>query len=660
MGGVIDTVKASVADIVNAIDTEVGVGNYRLGLVISDEYDGAGLPTYNGSAGYTSLPGSQRDVNSGIGHTQYNTAMELFSDNNETTFTTQLNLLNTGPFPLGGGAGTPEPLDMALDFVVNNDFLNSFRINVAKYVLIFTDAPPGGDDDVYNGTDDIKIATLTTDCLDAGVKVFIIGGGATQTVWQDLATNTGGTFNTSFDSKVIISEIIASCQELEAPVADAGVDQVIQLPTNSVNLDGSASFDLDGVISTYLWEQTTALPGVITTPNNVTTSVTGLATGNYIFKLTVTDNDALVDTDSMVVQVDTASSITLTSVSISSTWQASSVVKTGAALTWDIIGGITDNQVGDNPIFDFSSNIGNANVTVYPAIDITTFSVPSLDITDIDISDATNLATFTCTANSLNTLDVTSNTLLGTFDCSSNNLNTLDVTQNTGLTLLGCGANNLAALDVTQNITLGVLGCENNILNSIDLTQNTVLTVFNASNNNFATLDLTQNTIIEEVRISGNSVPTIDLTQNTALRVLVMNNNGTTSFDLSQNLLLESLTASVNSLNAIDITLNTALQTLNVLSNTISTIDVSNNVALVNLDVQNNSLTNLDITNNILLTNVSCDGNALVAGDINNIIIQLDTNGLNNGLLNIPLGRTVASDAAKTSLQGKGWTVTEI
>ncbi len=353
-------------------------------------------------------------------------------------------------------------------------------------------------------------------------------------------------------------------------------------------------------------------------------------------------------------------SILLSSTSVSPTWQAQSVIKTGGALTWDVTGGITDNQVGDNPIFDFTLNAGTADVTVTPSTDITTFNVPSLDITTIDVSNAPNLDTFICAINNLSILDVTTNTLLDTFDCSSNNLNVLDVTQNVLLTLLGTGNNNLSALDVTQNTILAILGCEDNNLNTIDLTQNTALIVFNANNNNFATLNLTQNTVIEEVRISGNSIPTIDLTQNTALRILVMSNNGTTSFDLSQNLLLESFTASVNSLNAIDVTLNTALQTLNVLSNSISTIDISNNTALVNLAVQDNSLTNLDITNNTLLTNVSCDGNVLVAVDIDNIIIQLDTNGLSNGMLEIPLGRTAASDAARTSLLGKGWTVTEI
>lgn len=304
MGSVINTVKTSVVDIVTAIENEVGVGNYRLGLAISDEYNGAETPRYNGSAGYTALPAGQKNVNTGIGRTQYNTAMELFNTNNDGAFTTQLNLLNTGAFPLGVGQGDPEPLDMLLDLVVNNNFLSPFRINVAKYVLIFTDAQPGGNDDVYNETDNIKIANLTADCISKGIKVFVIGNGANQTVWQNLATSTGGTFNTAFDSEVIISQIVASCQELEAPNANAGGDRTIKAPITMLTLDGTGSFDPDGNITTYLWEVISGPTGYnISNPNIASPTIRDLQEGSYQIKLTVTDNDGLQDVDFLTLVV---------------------------------------------------------------------------------------------------------------------------------------------------------------------------------------------------------------------------------------------------------------------------------------------------------------------------------------------------------------------
>lgn len=39
------------------------------------------------------------------------------------------------------------------------------------------------------------------------------------------------------------------------PIAIAGLDQVITLPTDSISLDGSASNDPDGTISESLWKK---------------------------------------------------------------------------------------------------------------------------------------------------------------------------------------------------------------------------------------------------------------------------------------------------------------------------------------------------------------------------------------------------------------------
>ena len=39
----------------------------------------------------------------------------------------------------------------------------------------------------------------------------------------------------------------------KTPIASAGPDQVITLPTDSISLDGSASNDPDGTISEWLW-----------------------------------------------------------------------------------------------------------------------------------------------------------------------------------------------------------------------------------------------------------------------------------------------------------------------------------------------------------------------------------------------------------------------
>lgn len=76
------------------------------------------------------------------------------------------------------------------------------------------------------------------------------------------------------------------------PVANAGTNVNITLPTSSAQLDGSASSDPDGTISTYSWAKISGpAAGAITTANANKTTVTGLTiAGDYLYELTVTDN----------------------------------------------------------------------------------------------------------------------------------------------------------------------------------------------------------------------------------------------------------------------------------------------------------------------------------------------------------------------------------
>ena len=225
MSDEIEAVKTGVASIIQTIDTASGSNNYRLSLVTADEGGGtSSVPSYNTSTDYLALPSAQRIINTGIGTRQFITAWEMFQDNNNTTFTTQLNLLNSGAptagVPMGQGNGIPEPTDMALGQVIEASFTNAFRSNVAKYCIIITDAAAGGNDDVFNATDYARIGSLTTTALNEGVKVFVLGAGTSQTYvnagvtvypWREISINTGGNWNVSETPTVIQNEIIAGC-----------------------------------------------------------------------------------------------------------------------------------------------------------------------------------------------------------------------------------------------------------------------------------------------------------------------------------------------------------------------------------------------------------------------------------------------------------------
>ncbi|MEP7109789.1 MAG: hypothetical protein ABI760_17470, partial [Ferruginibacter sp.] len=90
------------------------------------------------------------------------------------------------------------------------------------------------------------------------------------------------------------------------PVANAGIDKLISLPTNSTSLTGTGS-DADGTISSYAWLKISGpSSGTIASPNAATTSLNNLAQGVYKYQLTVTDNRGATAKDTMQVTVNAA------------------------------------------------------------------------------------------------------------------------------------------------------------------------------------------------------------------------------------------------------------------------------------------------------------------------------------------------------------------
>lgn len=87
------------------------------------------------------------------------------------------------------------------------------------------------------------------------------------------------------------------------PVVKAGVDQAIVLPTNSVNLTGSATDpDTGGTISAYLWEKRSG-SGEIESPNSQNTKITGLQAGSSVFRLSAIDNTGASGFDDVIINV---------------------------------------------------------------------------------------------------------------------------------------------------------------------------------------------------------------------------------------------------------------------------------------------------------------------------------------------------------------------
>ena len=121
-------------------------------------------------------------------------------------------------------------------------------------------------------------------------------------IHQDVATSSDISFDFSLTG-------ISTSPNL-LPTSNAGVDQTITLPVSSTSLTGSGS-DPDGTISAYSWSQVSGPKTIsFSTTNTASTIVSGLTTaGNYICRLTVTDNLGGQSTDDIQVIVLTANQL---------------------------------------------------------------------------------------------------------------------------------------------------------------------------------------------------------------------------------------------------------------------------------------------------------------------------------------------------------------
>jgi len=90
------------------------------------------------------------------------------------------------------------------------------------------------------------------------------------------------------------------------PIANAGIDQVIFLPSNSASLNGTNSTDPDYDIQKYQWTKIFGPPSCnISDPMSSATQVTDLVNGVYDFELKVTDASGLFSKDTVYIIVDT-------------------------------------------------------------------------------------------------------------------------------------------------------------------------------------------------------------------------------------------------------------------------------------------------------------------------------------------------------------------
>lgn len=224
INGIKDAISSS---IVPSIIAEFG-SDYRLGLIAVKDRRGIGQPLFD--------------------------ILAPMAIANETPFLTAMNTIFAS-----GGAGLPEPSDLALKATLDNtvsiDFegspmggftIGTFRENAAKAIILVTDAPPSGLTDSYTLEDWVEADALAEQSSSQGIQIFPFltagnqpfpippnGGLAPNITYlmQNYANKTGGTYYYNQNGVGIGDDVVDAivnnigCVEQIDPTCQTGCEQ---------------------------------------------------------------------------------------------------------------------------------------------------------------------------------------------------------------------------------------------------------------------------------------------------------------------------------------------------------------------------------------------------------------------------------------------------
>ena len=270
MSTAISGVKSGLTDIANTINTETS-GNYRLGLVLYDEYTLAQTINYAASGYYQNLPSDQKEIEiNNVANVQqvYTCVEKMGTVGNLTTFTSNLNAIanasnSSTTMKLGNGFGLPEPGGIATYKSAIELFAGQWRSDVLKLIIHVTDNSPGGDDDQTNTTDESYFQNTLTPALDNANIQFFHNSDSAATSSENLNTykylveNTTpaglGNYGVNYSNSNWTDDIVQGIQDLcdltttyscdDAPAGWYAEPPVVQGTTTVYYWDGSAWTD---------------------------------------------------------------------------------------------------------------------------------------------------------------------------------------------------------------------------------------------------------------------------------------------------------------------------------------------------------------------------------------------------------------------------------
>jgi hypothetical protein len=125
------------------------------------------------------------------------------------------------------------------------------------------------------------------------------------------------------DSATIATDIVAiqvNPRINTTPIVEAGANINTQLPTTSVQLNGTV-YDAENNVQQISWTiQSGPAGAVIANANAASTSVSNLVVGSYLFRLTATDAEAATGADSVWVTVNPQPTTTTRQIKVNLFW----------------------------------------------------------------------------------------------------------------------------------------------------------------------------------------------------------------------------------------------------------------------------------------------------------------------------------------------------
>ncbi|WAR09890.1 CO6A3-like protein [Mya arenaria] len=241
--------------------------------------DDNGIVTYTWSQGgrdlFTGATFDLYDLREG----EYEYNLTVVDEDGQSDSDTVRVIIEAEDFPPNANAGDDVTIQLPVNSVRLDGRYSSDDVAVVQYMWKLTNGQPGVS---FEGDDS---ATPMVDNLEEGEYTF------TLTVADALGQTDDDTVN-----------VYVKAQDFP-PKANAGDDVTIQLPVDSVLLDGRKSSD-DIAIVQYMWKLTNGQPGVsLEGDESARLMVEDLEEGEYTFTLTVTDALGQTDDDTVNVYV---------------------------------------------------------------------------------------------------------------------------------------------------------------------------------------------------------------------------------------------------------------------------------------------------------------------------------------------------------------------